>query len=102
MCPPHTHTHMHTHTHTHTHTDPYSTTGLQRGLYLALQWVNFPEDTNDLLLLFSLDLFPKLVMLSGLVSTKIVEDVAFPLSELTKRMYMTGLLTLEMVSLRTG
>ena len=83
-------------------TDEGSVIGMQRKLLVALQWVNFPADADDLLLLFSLKVYPKLVALCGLVSSKVTDDVVLPDSELTHRTNLCGLMQLENVALRTG
>ena len=82
--------------------DTKAVIGKQRQLLLALQWINFPADTDDLLLLFSLDIYWKLVVLCGLVSTKIEDDVVLPDSQLTLRTNLSALFQLENVALRTG
>ncbi|CAI8021126.1 Probable E3 ubiquitin-protein ligase HERC1 [Geodia barretti] len=82
--------------------DTKAVIGKQRRLLLALQWINFPADTDDLLLLFSLDIYWKLVVLCGLVSTKIEDDVVLPDSQLTLRTNLSSLFQLENVALRTG
>lgn len=82
--------------------DTKAVIGKQRRLLLALQWINFPADTDDLLLLHSLDIYWKLVVLCGLVSTKIEDDVVLPDSQLTLRTNLSSLFQLENVALRTG
>ena len=76
--------------------------GMQRRLQVALQWVNFPADGDDIILLFSLQVYRKLAALCGLVSSKVVDDVVLPDSQLTHRTNLCGLYQLENVALRTG
>ena len=76
--------------------------GNQRQLLLSLQWINFPADSDDLLLLFSQQVYWKLVVLSGLVSTRVVDDVVLPDTQLTYRTNLSAMFQLENVALRAG
>ena len=75
---------------------------MQRRLLVGLQWINFPADTDDIILLFSMNVYSKLVAICGLVSTKVTDDVTLPDNEVTLRTYLSSLMQLENVALRTG
>ena len=76
--------------------------GKQRRLLLAMQWLNTPTDSDDIILIFSHDVYRKLVALCGLVSTKITDDVLLPRCELARRLSLASLLQLESITLRSG
>ena len=95
-------THTHTHTHTHIHTES-TILGLQRELLLALQWTNFQHDPSDLQLLFTGDLYPKIVALAGVVSTKVLPEVVrVTHSHLEDRVRTACTLVMQLLGLRVG
>jgi len=100
----HAHPYLHTwtHSHTHTHTDP-STVGLQREVLLALQWINFQHEPSDLHLLFTNDLYTKMVALAGVVTTKVIpKTVSTTPNRLEDRVRCACALTMQLLGLTVG
>ena len=102
---PNTHTfrYMCTHTHTHTHIGP-QLFSVQRKLLLALQWSNFKLEPSDLRLLFgtNLDLYSRVVSLSGVVTSCVDVDMPMPSSRLASRLRMACVLMMQLLSVQVG
>jgi len=97
------HTHIHIHTHTHTHTDPASILGLQREVLLVLQWINFQHEPSDLHLLFTGDLYTKMVALAGVVTTKVTrKTVNTTFNRLNYRVRCACVMTMQLLGLTVG
>ena len=102
----HTHTHntrTYAYTHTHTHTDPASILGLQREVLLVLQWINFQHEPSDLHLLFTGDLYTKMVALAGVVTTKVTrKTVNTTFNRLNYRVRCACVMTMQLLGLTVG
>ncbi len=79
-----------------------SVLGLHRELLLILQWVNFQHEPSDLYLLFAGDFYSKVVTISGVVSSRVQEDISLPSSHLVERLNMSCVFANQLLALRVG